>query len=118
MREVLSAAELHDVGLRMGSCLQTNDGMRKYTAKGRTRRSSFWTISKRPAAAPGEAPGADAERQYMLVFEVWNQSRIIYQAEGPHFGLEGGYYPTDEALDYMQWWAEEQRVQWDTWLMW
>lgn len=106
VEEVLSAEQLLTVGDAMRNCLRTGRGLGKYCARARSRSSSFWVVS-----AQREEEGA--ERDYMLIFEVWNQSRIVHQAEGP-----GSSFPSEVPLGYMQMWAEEQNVDWTTWEVW
>jgi len=107
VEELLSAESLLTVGEAMRNCLRTGRGLAKYCHRARSRSSSFWAVSARRGG------GARETAEYMLIFEVWNQSRIVHQAEGP-----GSSFPSDVPLGYMQMWAEEQQVEWSTWEVW
>jgi len=128
VEEVLSADRLHEVGVAMGNCLQTARGIYKYTARARSRASSFWVVSYAyggdqegtesflATPDPSEGAGGDAEgdgRRYGMIFEVWNQSRIVHQAEGPRSSI-----PQRAALEHMRVWSEAQGVDWTTWEVW
>jgi hypothetical protein len=49
----------------------------------------------------------------VLVFEVWNESKIVHQAEGPLSDM-----PSKDALRAMEIWGDAQGVRWDMWEMW
>eukprot|EP00192_Tetraselmis_astigmatica_P004297 CAMPEP_0117683826 /NCGR_PEP_ID=MMETSP0804-20121206/20669_1 /TAXON_ID=1074897 /ORGANISM="Tetraselmis astigmatica, Strain CCMP880" /LENGTH=494 /DNA_ID=CAMNT_0005494569 /DNA_START=169 /DNA_END=1650 /DNA_ORIENTATION=- len=116
VEEVGSADGLLEVGQAMANCLRTQRGIYKYTLRARNRSSSFWVVSYSSAEASAEESTKNDEtcpftdKDCQLVFEVWNQSRIVHQAEGP-----GSSFPSQHAIDNMQIWAESQGVDWTTW---
>jgi hypothetical protein len=111
VQEILSADKLVEAGMGMQNCLQTQRGVLKYTARARSRSSSFWTVtySRKQSLSPSE----DGGLVYALIFEVWNQSRIVHQAEGA-----GSSVPGRVALGHMETWARAQGVDWTTWEVW
>jgi len=116
VKEVLTTLDLVNIGDQMQNCLQTLRGMYKYAARARTRSSSFWYTTSLEKDSGMEIMGKELfkpKKKYIIVFEVWSESKIVHQAEGP-----GSTYPTNLALKSMQKWAESQDVAWDTWEMW
>ena len=111
VQEVLSADSLVKAGMAMQNCLQTQRGVLKYTARARSRSSSFWTVTY--SYGPTASSKDDDNQVYALIFEVWNQSRIIHQAEGA-----GSSLPRQVALGHMETWARAQGVDWTTWEVW
>ena len=106
MRELLSASQFIQVGEAMENCLRTQRGVYKYSDRARSKSSSFWIVCYRDVARKDDL-------ECVLVFEVWNESKIVHQAEGP-----GSRFPSSASLRHMQTWAEGNDVVWNTWEMW
>ena len=81
VEEILSIARLEAQGQLLGNCLrgEHNGGynLEKYARRARAGVSSFWSIDFL-------FEENDSERVHVaLLVEVWNDERIIHQAEGP-----------------------------------
>jgi len=119
VREILSATMLLQVGQAMENCLSKPQGIHKYSHRARSKSSSFWIVCYRDAESVLRNQDKiqneeDTESlECIMVFEVWNESKIVHQAEGP-----GSSVPSRAAQRHMRTWAEAQDVQWNTWEMW
>jgi len=109
--EILSSARLEAQGQLLGNCLRGEHNMgynlEKYCRRARSGVSSFWSLEYM-MYENGEANG---ERVHVaLLVEIWNDERIIHQAEGPRPRA----WPTQTAWELMCRWAKEEGLRPET----
>jgi len=112
--EILSFEYLQHVGQTLRNCLRIERrggaSLAKYLSRVKSRESSFWvmTISAESDEHEGEAEG-DAEMpvQHLLLVELYNDMRVIHQAEGPH----PRRWPRPDSWGWLQEWAEQEGLR-------
>jgi len=112
--EILSFEYLQHVGQTMRNCLRVERrggaSLMKYLSRVRSRESSFWvmTITAEPGEGEAEEQGAEEMPvQHLLLVELYNDLRVIHQAEGPH----PRRWPRPDAWRWLQEWAEQEGLR-------
>mmetsp|Transcript_32956 Transcript_32956/g.64874 ORF Transcript_32956/g.64874 Transcript_32956/m.64874 type:complete len:605 (+) Transcript_32956:577-2391(+) len=110
--EIMSFEYLQHVGETMRNCLRVErrggQSLMKYLARVRSRDSSFWvmTITAEDDGDDQQGQAAGSPVQHMLLMEVYNEMRIIHQAEGPH----PRRWPRLDAWKWLREWAEQENL--------
>lgn len=109
--EIMSFEYMQHVGQVMSNCLRVEKrggaSLMKYLSRARSRESSFWVMTLNAEADMGkdkEDTGAGAPVQHLLLLEVYNDMRVIHQAEGPH----PRRWPRPDAWLWLKEWAERE----------
>jgi len=110
IEEIMTFEYLQHVGDRMKNCLRVErSGGRslvKYMRRVMARESSFWVMTI-TAEASEEDENSKEEVQEMLLIEVYNDLKVIHQAEGPH----PRRWPRPDAWQWLKEWADQQGLR-------
>jgi len=108
IEEILSFEYLQYVGQMLSNCLRIEKrggtSLFKYLSRARARRSSFWVMTVTPEDSEEIA---DRSVEHLLLIEVFNEIRVVHQAEGPH----PRRWPRRDAWAWLQEWAEREGLQ-------
>eukprot|EP00404_Azadinium_spinosum_P032121 CAMPEP_0180578436 /NCGR_PEP_ID=MMETSP1037_2-20121125/12462_1 /TAXON_ID=632150 /ORGANISM="Azadinium spinosum, Strain 3D9" /LENGTH=237 /DNA_ID=CAMNT_0022596241 /DNA_START=17 /DNA_END=727 /DNA_ORIENTATION=+ len=109
--EIMSFEYMQYVGDAMQNCLRIErrggSSLMKYLSRVRSRESSYWvmTITAEGDGEAEEASEAALDVQHLLLVEVYNDMKVIHQAEGPH----PRRWPRPDAWAWLREWAEQER---------
>jgi len=112
--EILSFEYLQHVGQTLSNCLRMERrggaSLAKYVSRAKSRDSSFWVMTITAEAEEGEAAESAGEAvpvQHLLLVELYNDMRVIHQAEGPH----PRRWPRPDAWRWLQEWAAQEGLR-------
>lgn len=106
--EIMSFEYLQYVGDTMKNCLRVSKrggaSLMKYLSRVRSTESSFWVMTITAEVDEDESDREKAPVQHLLLVEIYNNLKVIHQAEGPH----PRRWPRTDAWGWLIEWAEQE----------